>query len=118
MIFNLRFAKILRLEIFYMHYDMKESARRIQQLRIQHGYTQGELAEKLNVDRSFLSYIESGKKSCSIDLLVQLSGLLDASLDYIILGQTRNTLQSGHNNQIKKDIQHLINNLENFKALL
>ena len=44
-----------------MNYDMKQSGERIQQLRIQHGYTQGELARELNVDRSYLSRIESGK---------------------------------------------------------
>ena len=52
-----------------MNYNMKQSGERIQQLRIQAGYTQSELALKLNINRSFLSHIESGKKGCSVDLL-------------------------------------------------
>ena len=70
-----------------MNYDMKQSGARIQQLRIQAGYTQSELALKLNINRSFLSHIESGKKGCSVDLLVQLSTLLNVSLDFLILGK-------------------------------
>ena len=71
----------------HMNYDMKQSGARIQQLRIQAGYTQSELALKLNINRSFLSHIESGKKGCSVDLLVQLSTLLNVSLDFLILGK-------------------------------
>ena len=102
-----------------MSYDMKQSGERIQQLRIQHGYTQGELAKKLNVDRSFLSYIESGKKGCSVDLLVELSAAFDVSLDYIVLGQERrNILIAEYGAQLKADIEILIGYLGNFKSLL
>ena len=99
-----------------MNYDMIKSGERIQQLRIQHGYTQGELARELNIDRSFLSYVESGKKGCSIDLLVQLSALFDVSLDYIVLGHD---VLSGKNEvHLKADIEKLICHLEDFKSLL
>ena len=70
-----------------MDYDIKKSGERIRQLRLQAEYTQSELASKLNIDRSFLSHIESGKKGCSVDLLVQLSALFSVSLDYIALGK-------------------------------
>lgn len=33
-----------------MYYDIKRSGERIRQLRIQSGYTQKEIAEKLNID--------------------------------------------------------------------
>ena len=102
-----------------MNYDMKQSGKRIKQLRIQHGYTQGKLARDLNIDRSFLSCVESGKKGCSIDLLVQLSALLDVSLDYIVLGQEWHDVLSGKNEvHLKADIEKLICHLENFKSLL
>ena len=71
---------------------MKQSGERIQQLRIRHGYTQGELVTMLNIDRSFLSYVESRKKGCSVDLLVQLSGTFDVSLDYMVLGQEQHDI--------------------------
>lgn len=71
---------------------MKQRGERIQQLRIRHGYTQGELVTMLNIDRSFLSYVESRKKGCSVDLLVQLSVTFDVSLDYMVLGQEQHDI--------------------------
>ena len=56
-----------------MYYDIKKSGTYIQKLRTQHGYTQEHLARLLNIDRSFLSRIESGKKGCSVDMLAQIS---------------------------------------------
>ena len=86
-----------------MNYNMKQSGERIQQLRIQAGYTQSELALKLNINRSFLSHIEAGKKGCSIDLLVQLSKLLNVSLDFLILGKDTTS--------IKEELEELITRL-------
>ena len=70
-----------------MNYDMKECGKRIQQLRIQKGYTQEILANRLSIDRSLLSYIESGKRGCSVDLLVQLSDVFGVSLDALVSGE-------------------------------
>lgn len=60
----------LRLEITQMNYDMIHSGKRIQQLRIEKGYTQDELAAALNINRSYVSRIESGKKGCSVDVFI------------------------------------------------
>lgn len=68
-----------------MYYDIKESGERIRQLRIHNGYTQEMMAQKLNTDRSLLSYVESGKKGCSVDLLIQLSSVFGVSIDYLVL---------------------------------
>lgn len=64
-----------------MYYNTKESGARIRQLRIKSGFTQESIAIALNVDRSFYSRIEAGKKGASVDLLIQLSILFNASLD-------------------------------------
>lgn len=69
-----------------MTYDIKKSGERIRQLRIENGYTQKALAQKLGVDWSLLSHIEAGKRGCSVDLLVQLSDLFGVILDLLILG--------------------------------
>ena len=53
-----------------MNYDTKRSGAYIQNLRIQHGYTQGQMAKALNMDRSYLSRVESGAKGCSVDLFI------------------------------------------------
>ena len=70
-----------------MIYDIKQSGLRIRQLRLKSGFTQEKIAESLGVDRSFYSRIESGKKGCSVDLLIQFSELYHVSLDYLILGR-------------------------------
>lgn len=57
-----RIPQNLRLEITKVNYDMIRSGKRIQQLRMEKGYTQDELASALNINRSFVSRIESGKK--------------------------------------------------------
>lgn len=100
-----------------MYYNMEESGKRIQQLRIQHTYTQEEFAEALNIGRSFLSRIEAGKKGCSIDLLIQLSELFNVSLDYIIVGRSNGPAPEARK-QLKDDIAELISHLERFQSNL
>lgn len=100
-----------------MTYDMKKSGERIRRLRIESGYTQEEAAELLHIDRSFLSRIESGRKGCSVDLLVHISVLFDASLDYIVLGETRSQ-NYAERVQLKADIEALMRRLEKFSAAL
>lgn len=99
-----------------MNYDMKKSGERIRQLRVQCGYTQEEFAKTLNVDRSTLSRIESGKRSCSLDLLIQFSELLGVTLDYLILGKS--TLLADKKATLKRHIEGLIEQLEQFKSIL
>lgn len=93
-----------------MDYDMRKSGERIHQLRLQAGYTQSELASKLNIDRSFLSHIESGKRGCSVDLLVQFSKLFGVSLDYLALGKDTFSM--------REKIEDLIAHLALFKDSL
>lgn len=102
-----------------MNYNMEECGRRIRQLRIQGGLTQEELAEMLNIDRSFYGRIETGKKGCSVDVLVQLSELHHVTLDYLILGRYLRTVQGGSDMaQLKEDISELVCRLEHFKEKL
>ena len=102
-----------------MNYDMKQSGERIQQLRIQHGYTQEAFAKALNIDRSNLSRIESGRRGCSLDLLVQLSGIFGVTLDYIVFGQDKpDWITVGSRERLKVGIEQLIDQLEIFKSSL
>lgn len=102
-----------------MQYDLVKSGTTIRQLRMQNGYTQEGLAKVLNIDRSYLSYVEAGKKGCSVDLLVQFSALFNVSLDYLVLGLTRGDLsQQIATDQLKVDVEYLIAHLEAFKSSL
>ncbi len=102
-----------------MYYDMKQSGIRIRQFRIKSGLTQEQVANKLNVDRSFYSRIESGKSGCSVDLFVQLSMLFQVSLDYIILGKHNEALREKTERElIKEEIEKLTDHLKRFGATL
>lgn len=102
-----------------MIYDIKRSGACIRRLRIQHGYTQEGLAGELNIDRSLISHIEAGKRGCSVDLLVRLSGFFGVSLDLLILGKEQNTpYSSTDREQLKADIAELIEHLEAVQSAL
>jgi len=102
-----------------MDYDIKKSGERIRQLRIKSGFTQEKTASVLNIDRSFYNRIEAGKKGCSIDLLVQLSQLFHASLDYLILGRYSVDLpETADKARLKEDIENLTAHLEKLKNIL
>jgi len=102
-----------------MYYDTKQSGARIRQLRIKSGFTQERIANKLNVDRSFYSRIESGKSGCSVDLFVQLSMLFQVSLDYIILGRHDEALlEKAERALIKEEVEKLTGHLKRFSATL
>ena len=63
-----------------MYHSTKASGARIRELRLAKKLDQIELAELLNVSHGYISRIESGKKGCSVDLLIQLSEIFDAYL--------------------------------------
>ena len=69
-----------------MYYNTKASGARIRELRLAKKLDQIELAELLNVSHGYISRIESGKKGCSVDLMIQISEIFGTSLDYLILG--------------------------------
>ena len=98
-----------------MYYNMKASGARIRELRIAKNFTQDDLAEHMNVSHGFISRIESGKKGCSVDLMIQISEIFGTSLDYLILGKCHDVLDAAH---LKENIQQLIEDLEHFRAKL
>lgn len=102
-----------------MNYDMKRSGAYIQNLRVQNGYTQGQMAKALNMDRSYLSRIESGAKGCSVDLFIQLSEFFHVPIDSLILGMERgDVLEHEGKVRLKKEIAELIDRLAIFQSHL
>ena len=101
-----------------MAYDIKGSGARIRQLRIQNGYTQEKLAGVLNIDRSLLSHKKKKKRGCSVDLLIQLSGFFDVSLDLLVLGKENAVSGESKRKLLKSDLTEFIKRLEVFKESL
>src|SRR5574344_2801720 len=71
-----------------MEYNLKESGKRIKQLRKDKGFTQESFAEKLGYSDSFIASVETGRKGISIDALLLMSEVLECTLDYLIMGKS------------------------------
>jgi len=67
--------------------DLAGIGKRIQCRRKQMGYTQEQLAEKMNVSIQMVSNLERGNKAIRIDNLITLSQILKVSTDYILTGK-------------------------------
>lgn len=66
-------------------YDSKEICNKIKNLRKISGYTQEEIAEKLDIgDRIKISRIENGKQSMTANEMIKFCKLLNISLDSLI----------------------------------
>ena len=59
---------------------------RITQCRKHLGLSQFQLAQQLHISPSTLGMYEQGRRTPSIDILVQLSKIFNVSLDYLITG--------------------------------
>ena len=67
-------------------FDMKACGARIKELRKKNNETQETMASNLYISQDHLRKIESGKSGASIDLLIDISQLLDVSTDYLLKG--------------------------------
>ena len=82
------------------------TGKQIRHLRTQSGMTQEELAEQLNIGPVHVYNIESGRKGCSIDLLLEFAELFEVSTDYLLTGK------GNMNAEIREHLQGAIDELE------
>ena len=75
-----------------MNYNVKESGKRIKELRKAKGYTQESFAEELNISHRTYSGIELGNHSTTIETFVEMASILDTTLDYLIIGRKSSEL--------------------------
>ena len=95
-----------------MRFDPVECGKRIKSLREEKGYTQVQLSEKVRISFDHLRAIEHGRRTCSIELLVDLHILFDVSLDYLILGKTSQL------DAVKTELQRAVEIIEKVKREL
>jgi len=91
---------------------------KIATLRKQHGFTQEQLAEKLDISIKHCSAVERGLSCLSLEKLIEVSNLFDVTLDFLTKEDSSNnksfdclcdkfppsiinTLRSGNENEIK-----------------
>ena len=64
--------------------DNKQIGRRIKEIRESRGYTQEQVAEKLNLSVQHVSVIERGVKSPRLDTFVRIANILEINADYLL----------------------------------
>lgn len=63
--------------------------KKFKELREQSGLTQGQLAEYLNVDQSYISKCEKNERQFSVDILEKAGNLFGCGVDYFINGESK-----------------------------
>ncbi len=64
----------------------KAFGKRLKELRKQKGWTQKELANKLDIRFSHLNKYENGMHAPPLEKLIKLTDIFDISLDYLVMG--------------------------------
>ena len=91
-----------------MNYDSIECGMRIAHLRTEYSLTQLQASEKLNVSVQHYRAIEAGRRSASIELLVEIANTYQSSLDYLIFGRST-TARLG---ELKAELESVIATLK------
>ena len=102
------FDSSIRFELSFMnmYFDAKEFGKRLHDVRTSRGITQEELAVRLGLaSKQHVSRMENGERSCSIDLLIELSCILHVSTDYLLMGSEPSK------EEVKNDLLSIISEL-------
>ena len=86
--------------------DKKLFGKQLQKYRELAGYSQEDLAEKIDLSSIFISYIERGQKAPSVNTLIKLANTLNVSVD-ILLGKE----VKGYTSEKLKEIEKRLNGL-------
>lgn len=72
-----------------MYFDHKAYGERIKRLRTGRELTQEQLAEKINVSRTYIVKIENGLQIGPIEIAIELAMFFDVSMDFLLLGKEK-----------------------------
>lgn len=70
-----------------MYYDTKQSGKRIKEAQLRKGYTQAQLSFLIGMEENSMARIECGIKGTSIDRIMQISEVLEETIDYLLKGK-------------------------------
>lgn len=86
-----------------MGLDNKKTGQNIKFYRNKKGLSQEELGEIVFASSTHISYLETGAKTPSLELLVLIANALDVSADDLLVGSLKNTSSS-----VGKEIHELL----------
>lgn len=92
-------------------YNSAEIGHRIREKRLSFGYTQSQVADRIDRSAKYYADIERGYCGMSLETMLALSRLFNLSLDYLILGieskQNHIFLESPEYLNVLKSLQQL-----------
>jgi len=80
----LKHRNCYNVDILYMAHISKKLGQNIKKIRISKGMSQGDICRALDMDRSYMSAIENGKKNITISQLERLAQALGVSVDKLL----------------------------------
>lgn len=93
---------------------MVDFGRKLKELRIQAGLTQKQLAERVKVTKSVISYYELQERYPSPEILIKLANIFHVSTDFLLGIEKQQTLDiSGLDEEDIRLLQHTISVLRN-----
>ncbi len=87
---------------------------RLKELRIKHGFTQHDLAKKLNVSSQTILNWENEIYEPKISQLIQIADLFDVSLDYLLERNKKNIINEISNELYKVSKDDLIHFIKQY----
>lgn len=104
-----------------MEFDRREIGERISKQRRKLGLTQQNIYDEIDISQNHYSQIENGRSGISIEKLIQISDILNISIDYILTGKTQGNKKSDFeekyselSNKQKQFINQQIDSLKKF----
>lgn len=91
---------------------LKEMGKRVHLRRKALGYTQEQLAEKINVSIQMISNLELGKKAIRPENIVKLCSVLEISADYLLTGNKPDNKISEISEKLSNLSQESLNAIE------
>lgn len=90
--------------------NYKIIGKRIKEIRKMNKLTQDELAEKADLSKVFIAYIETNKRKPSLESIVKISQALNSSIDNILIGNT-----TPNDNDYQLDLSLLLVDCNNYE---
>jgi len=95
--------------------DKKKIGLRIKGLRAENGLSQKDLSNRLGIDRTTLSKIESGENAPTASILIELKQIFSVSIDWILTGV--GFREHVETEDYSEDVKELLNGISQDKML-
>lgn len=74
------------------NHDFEKLGKKIKAVRKKRGFTQAQLSEHIECSTSYISYVEQGHKSLSLEMFVLVANALNVSADELLRDCLENTI--------------------------